>query len=77
MICESAAIELNDDNALQLRVSEKGGHDFITTREHLHSPKNLDISWIPSTVLEYRTTTKELSDKDIDSSTSPKHLSPL
>ncbi len=62
---------------LKIRVTEKGGDDFVTTREHLHSPNNLDIGWIPLTVLEYRTAAKELSDKEINSITSPKHLAPL
>ncbi len=71
------AVELNDDKVLQIRLSEKGGDDFVTTREHLHSPNNPDIGWIPSTMPEYRTVAKVLSDREINSITSPKHLLPI
>ena len=64
-------------NVLRIIVTNSNGDDIITTKEHLRSPNNPDVGWIPSSVPEYKQSAKTLSEKDIEKITSPKHLSPL
>ena len=63
------AINLDKDNLLRFSVIAANGDKHITTREHLCSPDNPDIGWIPSTVPEYQSAAKELSEEDIESIT--------
>ena len=63
------AINLDKDNMLRFSVIAANGNEHITTREHLRSPDNPDIGWIPSTVPEYQSAAKELSEEDIESIT--------
>ena len=58
-------------------MTNSNGDDIITTKEHLRSPDNPDVGWIPSSVPVYKQSAKTLSEKDIEKTTSPKHLSPL
>ena len=51
--------------------------DIETTSDHLRSPSNPDIGWIPTSVPEYRSTSKMLTEEEIKNLTSPTHLSPL
>ena len=51
--------------------------EIITTREHLRSPSTLYVGWIPSSVPEYGTATKSLSDEEVEALCSSTHLSPL
>ena len=64
-------------NVLRIIMSNSNGDDIITTKEHLCSPNNPDVGWIPSSVPEYKHSAKNLSEKYIEKITSPKHLSPL
>ena len=58
-------------------MTNSNADDIITTKEHIRSPNNPDVGWIPSSVPEYKKSAKTLSEKDIEKITSPKHLSPL
>ena len=71
------SFSLDKTNVLRIIVTNSNGDDIIATKEHLRSPKNPDAGWIPSSVPEYKQSTKTLSEKDIEKITSPKHLSPL
>ena len=68
---------LDKTNVLRIIVTKSNGDDNITTKEHLSSPNNPDVGWIPSSVPEYKQSAKTLSEKYIEKITSPKHLSPL
>ncbi|KAL7542834.1 hypothetical protein ACHAWF_007261 [Thalassiosira exigua] len=71
------ALELDDYLVLRFRVAQVNGDEFVTTREHLRSPSNPDIGWIPSTVPEYKAASLDLSDEEISRVALPVHLSPL
>ena len=58
-------------------MTNSNGDDIITTKEHLRSPNNPYVGWIPSSVTEYKQSAKTISEKDIEKITSLKHLSPL
>ena len=58
-------------------MTNSNGDNIITTKEHLRSPRNPDVGWIPSSVPKYKQSAKTLSEEDIENITSPKHLSPL
>ena len=68
---------LDKTNVLRIIVTNNNGDDIITTKEHLRSPKNPDVGWIPRSVPEYKQSSKTLSEKDIEKITSPKFFSPL
>ena len=68
---------LDETNVLRIFVTNSDGEEIITTKEHLRSPSNPDIGWIPSSVPEYKQPGKTLSEEDIKKVTSPRHLSPL
>ena len=71
------SFSLDKTNVLRIFVTNSNGDDIITTKEHLRSPNNPDVGWIPSSVTEYKQPAKTLSEKDIEKITSPKHFSPL
>ena len=71
------SFSMDKTNVLRIIVTNSNGDDIITTKEHLRSPNNPDVGWIPSSVPEYKQSAKTLSEKDIEKITSPKHLSPL
>ena len=71
------SFSLDKTNVLRIIVTNSNGYDIITTKEHLRSPNNPDVGWILSLVPEYKQSAKTLSEKDIETITSPKHLSPL
>ena len=62
---------------LHFVVTDNNGKDIATTREHLRSPSNPDIGWIPSSVPEYGSASRCLTDKEVKTLCSPLHLSPL
>ena len=68
---------LDKTNVLWIIVTNSNGDDIITTKEHLRSPNNPDVGWIPISVPEYKQSAKTLSEKDIEKIKSPKHLSPF
>ena len=68
---------LEKTNVLRNIVTNINGDDIITTKEHLCSPNNLYVGWIPSSVPKYKQSAKTLSEEDIKNITSPKHLLPL
>ena len=41
---------LDETNVLRIIVTNSNGDDIITTKEHLRSPSNPDVGWIPSSV---------------------------
>jgi len=51
--------------------------DIETTSEHLCSPSNPNIGWIPTSVPEYKTASRTLTEEEIKKLTAPTHLSPL
>ena len=71
------SIELDDTGVLRFVVTDNNGKDIATTREHLRSPSNPDIGWIPSSVPEYGSASRCLTDKEVKTLCSPLHLSPL
>ena len=71
------ALHLDSNNVLQITVVDPAGEKFDTTREHLRSPSNPDVGWIPTSVPEYKSNAKRLSDEEIEAIASPKQLSPL
>ena len=71
------AIELDDNNVLQLRVVQQNNEELLTTKEFLRSPGNPDIGWIPTSVPEYASAANNLTDAEIEQIRSPAHLSPL
>ena len=71
------SFSLDKKNILRIIVTNSNGDDIINTKEHLLSPNNPDVGWIPSSVTEYKQSAKTLSEKDIEKIMSPKNLSPL
>ena len=71
------SFSLDRTNVLRIIVTNSNGDDIITTKENIFSPNNPDVGWIPISVPEYKQSAKTLSEKDIKTITSPKHLSPL
>ena len=45
---------LDETNILRIIVKNSNGDNIITTKEHLRSPNNPDVGWIPSSVPEYK-----------------------
>ena len=58
-------------------MTNTNGGNIVTTKEHLCSPSNTDIGWIPESAPEYGQVAKLLSEEAIENITSPTHLSPL
>ena len=71
------SLSIDNEGVVHIMVVSTSGEEITTTREHLRAPENPDISWIPSSVPEYRSTVNLLSQKDIEKLISPIHLSPL
>ena len=46
------SFSLDKTNVLRIIVTNSNGDDIITTKEHLRSPNNPDVGWIPSSVTE-------------------------
>ena len=57
---------MEETNVLRDVVTNSNGDDIITTKEHLRSPSNPDVGWIPSSVPEYKQSAKTLSEEDIE-----------
>ena len=70
-------IYLDDTNILCCVVTDLNQKEIITTCEHLRSPSTPDVGWIPSSVSEYGTAAKSLSDEEIEAVFLPTHLTPL
>ena len=71
------SLALDENGVLRIVVMNSNGEDITTAREFLRSPGNPDIGWIPTSVPEYQSRAKEISDEDMTKITSPVHLSPL
>ena len=65
------SFSLDKTNVLRIIVTNINGDDIITTKEHLCSLNNPDVGWIPSSVPEYKQSSKTLSEKDIEKSRRP------
>ena len=48
------SFSLDKTNVLRIIVTNSNGDDIIITKEHLRSPNNPDVGWIPSSVPEYK-----------------------
>ena len=48
------SVSLDEANVLRIVVTNSNGDDIVTTKEHLRSPANPDVGWIPSSVPEYK-----------------------
>ena len=68
---------LDEANILIFFVTNTNGDNIVTTKEHIFSPSNPDIGWIPESAPEYRQTAKLLLEESIESITSSTHLSSL
>ena len=68
---------MDKDNILRFVVIDSNGKEITTTRENLRAPTNPDIGWIPTTLPEYKSSTRCLTDEQIKTLCSPNHLSPL
>ena len=68
---------MDKDNVLRFVVADSNGKEITTTRENLRAPTNPDIGWIPTTLPEYKSSTRCLTDEQIKTLCSPNHLSPL
>ena len=68
---------LDKAKILKIVVTNINGDNIVTTKEHLCSPSNPEIGWIPESAPEYRKAAKLLSEEAIEKITSPKQLSPL
>ena len=70
-------IFLDDNNVMQISVTTADGTEIQTTREHLRSPGNPDVGWIPSSAPEYNQSASQLTEEQVNNIISPSHLSPL
>ena len=68
---------LEEANILKVFVTNNNGDNIVTTKEHLCSPSNTNIGWIPESVPEYGQAAKVLLEESIKKVTSPTHLSSL
>ena len=68
---------LEEANTLKYFVTNTNGDNIVTTKEHIFSPTNTYIGWIPESAPEYGQAEKLLSEEAIEKITSPTHLSPL
>ena len=72
------SFELDDKGVLRFVVTSLASEEDIkTTSTYLRSPSNPDIGWIPTSIPEYNSTSRTLSEEEIEKITSPTHLSPL
>ena len=72
------SFEFDKDGILRFVVTSiASDEDIETTSEHLRSPSNPDIGWIPTSVPEYKTASRTLTEEEIEKLTAPTHLSPL
>ena len=65
------SFSLEKINVLRIIVTKSNVDDIITTKEHLSSPNNPDVGWIPSTVPESKQSAKTISEEDIEKSRRP------
>ncbi len=70
-------ILLDNKNHLKICIMTAAGDELTTTKKCLRNPENLDIAWIPSTVLNITDAIKNLSEKEIASVKNPIKLSPI
>ena len=68
---------MDTDNVLRFVVVDPSGKEITTTRENLRMPTNSDIGWIPSSIPEYNSSRKCLTDAQIKYLCSPTHPSLL
>ena len=68
------SIAIDDADVLRFVVTDSNGKDTTITREHLQSPSNPDIGWIPSSASEYDSATRCLTDEEVKTLCSPLHL---
>ena len=71
------SFQLDGSNVLRLTVVTSNGEEITTTKEHLRSPTNPDIGWIPTSTPELESAARHLTDEQIEEITLPMHLSPL
>ena len=71
------SMAIDDAGVVRFVVTDSNGKDITTTREHLRSPSNPGIGWIPSSAPEYNSATRCLTDEDVQMLCSPLHLSSL
>jgi hypothetical protein len=71
------SMALDDDNVLRFTVTTSNNDEYITTREHLRPPGNPDIGWIPTSIPEFQSASRDLTEEEIDKITSAIYLSPL
>ena len=71
------SFSLDKANILKVVVKNTNGENIVTNKEHLCSPSNPDIVWIPDSATEYGQADKLLSEEAIEKITSSTHLSPL
>lgn len=70
-------LKFDQDNILRITVTTPNGNHLETTKEHLRAPEQPDIGWIPSSVPDFQTASGHLTEEQIATITSPRHLSPL
>ena len=70
-------LSIDTEGVVHIMVVSTSGEEITTMREHLRPPENPDISWIPSSVPEYKSTANLLSEEELQKLTSLIHLSPL
>lgn len=74
ILVKVVCLKLDEDQVLRITVTDPTNKEFITTAEFLRPPSNPDIGWIPTSVLEYKTSTTSLIDKEIEKISSLQHL---
>ena len=65
---------LDEANTLKVFVKNTNGENIVTTKEHLCSPSNPDIRWIPESAPEYGKAAKLLLEESIKNITPQTHL---
>jgi hypothetical protein len=72
------SFEFDQEGILQFVVTSIAlNKDIRTTTEHLRSPSNPDIGWIPTSIPEYRSAGRTFTEDEIEDLTASTHLSPL
>ena len=51
-LVKAKSFSMDKTNFLRILVTNSNGDGIITTKEHLSSPRNPDVGWIPSSVPE-------------------------
>ena len=65
---------LDKANILKVVVTNNNGENIVTTKEHLCSPSNTEIGWIPESAPEYGKAAKLLLEESIKNITPQTHL---